>query len=543
VQHNMHSEAVEHALSAGDAERAARLIENAAQNTLMRSELATLLRWMDRLPEEQVRLRPSLCIYHAWALLLTGGPLEAVESRLQDAGLVAAAGQVSAEAIVFRALIANLMGDVRHSLMLSRQALERLPEDNLFLKSIAHSSLGMALVLNGNIEGAIQAFETSIESGQKIGNVMFAVASMCNLAGLCHAQGQLHRAEAIFQRALELATDIQGRRLPIAARALLGLGEVSRERNELEAAARLFEESLELFIQYGEMGTLVGYLHLARIKQAQGDAGGANEMIQNARHLALKSEATQFDDLLVGLSQVRIWLEQGNIEAASRWMEEHGLDRITDLTATEDMRAASSASNPLVEVKHITWARVCIAQGRPGEALEMLGPLSQAAEKQARNRRLIEILILQALAHQAGGDIARALSKLKPALALAEPEGYVRTFVDEGEPMARLLYEAASQGIAPKYAGQLLAAFEEAKTATDVPESRLHQPEMIEALSEREVQVLHLLAEGLSNREIAERLFVSLSTVKGHTANIYGKLAVNNRTQAVVKARLLGLFP
>jgi len=459
-QNLMSAEAIAHALSAGDFERAARLIEQVAQATLMRSEVTTLLHWVERLPDEHVRGRPSLCIYHAWALLLAGGPVEAVKARLQDAGAEVDASQVSAEALVFRALIAAMLGDARHSLELSRQALDCLPEENLFLRSIAADSLGLACVLDGDIEAAVEAFDESVRIGQQAGNVLFAVGALCNLGGLCLAQGRLCRAAAIFRRALESATDAQGRRLPVASRALLGLGELSREWSDLDAAMRLLTESLELSRQYGEIGVLAVYLHLVRVRQAQGDVDGANEMVQYAQQLAAKSDATPLDDLLVGVSQARLWIEQGHLEAASRWVRERGLDADTGMGAPQDAGAGVPSSYDLREGERITLARLYIAQGRAGEALQVLDSLWQAAERLGRMRRLIEILVLQALAHQVRGDSGESLAALERALALAEPEGYVRIFVDEGEPMRVLLSRLTADRRLPTaaYARQLLSA-------------------------------------------------------------------------------------
>jgi LuxR family maltose regulon positive regulatory protein len=202
----------------------------------------------------------------------------------------------------------------------------------------------------------------------------------------------------------------------------------------------------------------------------------------------------------------------------------------------------------LRKYEYLLLARVLIEQDQPDEALALLGPLLQRMEQQGRIGLVIEIQVLRALALQAQGDDAQAMTALERALALAQPGGYVRIFIDEGPPMAQLLYEAAARGIAPEYTGRLLAAFEVEtkddglKTKAADSSSVLRPSSLIEPLSERELEVLQLIAEGLSNREIAQKLFLSVSTVKVHTYNIYGKLGVHSRTKAVAKARALGIL-
>jgi LuxR family maltose regulon positive regulatory protein len=229
--------------------------------------------------------------------------------------------------------------------------------------------------------------------------------------------------------------------------------------------------------------------------------------------------------------QARLWLAQNKQEAASQWMEECGPD-------------ADGAPTYAHEMEYMVLARVLIAQGRLGETTRLLQHCLEAAEAGGRTARAIEILMLQALAFQAGGDATQAMAALERALTLAEPGGFIRIFVDEGPPMAHLLYKALTRGIAPEYVRRLLAAFPiKGPEQTDPPRAQASQSELIEPLSEREIQVLQLMAEGLTNQEIASRLYLALNTVKVHTRNINGKLGVHSRTQAVARARVLGILP
>jgi len=536
-QNGLTAEAIDHALAAGDFEPAARLIEQAAEATLMRSEIATLLRWVDALPDELVRGRPSLCVFHAWALLFGGRPLDAVEARLRD--VEGDAGLISGRVAPLRALLALFQSQIPRAAELSRRALEQLPEDDVFLRGFATWLLGISHMVNGDIVATCQTLEEIARRSQEAGNVMLAVMVMCSLAELHKRQGQLYEAAAMYQQALELAVDGQGRRLPIAGEALMGLGELAREWNDLEAAVRYLTEGIEFTRKWGEIGAIDGYISLAHVRQAQGDADGAQEPLQKAWQLALQFDVTEMDDNLVAAHQAHLWVTQGNLAAAKRWVEERELTVDASLTELEDrVSSVSRRGHRRRTAEYLTLVRVLIAQERYDKALALLEPLLAIAERWGLNERVIKVQILRALAFHARGDIAQAMGALERALSLAEPEGYVRVFLDEGEPMARLLYRAAAHGIAPEYAGRLLAAFPALEPVAQEP-----QADMVEPLSKRELEVLQLIAEGLSNQEIAQRLFISLRTVKWHTSNIYGKLGVKNRTQAVVKARSLGVLP
>jgi LuxR family maltose regulon positive regulatory protein len=288
--------------------------------------------------------------------------------------------------------------------------------------------------------------------------------------------------------------------------------------------------------RWSEVGSLEAYLALARVRQGRGDLDGAWEAARKAQELAVKFDITEIDDLTVALFQARLSIAGGDFEAVRRWAEGRRLYQYIDTPLEEE--SLSSVEHRLRKYELLVLARLLIAEGRFEETLALLEPLLPIAERRNRPGMMIEIYLLQALALQAQGDRDRAIAALERALSLAEPEGYARIFLDEGEPVAQLIYRAVERGIAPEFGGRLLAAF-----PAKEPAVRELPLEMVESLSERELEVLRLIAEGLSNQEIAQSLVVSLRTVKWHASNIYGKLGVKNRTQAVAKARSLGILP
>jgi LuxR family maltose regulon positive regulatory protein len=557
-------EAVSHALAAEDFEGAVRLVEQSAMQMFVRSELATILRWVDALPDDLVRARPWLCVFYAWALRLSGGEFGAVESRLRDAEralakrarLPSQADQVEGAALpevethsvlghiaALRAYQALYREEIPRTIELARQSLEQLSEEN-FVRGLSALALGWASRFNGDLVGASQAFTEARTASLASGNIYVAVAATCRLAYTQALGGQLHWAVESCRQALQMATRKDGRRLPVAGYAYVYMGGVYREWNDLEAAARYLVEGIDLCRQVGYiMDQVVGYATLARVRQAQSDRNGARDALQNAEQLSQKMKGYVYARRWVEDCQVRLWLAQQDLAAAARWAQGSGL-------------SVDDEINFLRELEHIILARVLVAQGQEqpegaylADALDLLARLLEAAETAGWIGKAIEILALQAVALQAQGDTDQALVALGRALTLAEPEGYVRLFVDEGPPMTRLLLEAAARGIMPDYARRLLAVFE---TEAKDEEPALRRPPsvsrdeaegLVEPLSERELEILQLIAEGLTNQEIASRLFLALNTVKVHTRNIYGKLGVNSRTQAVAKARALGILP
>jgi LuxR family maltose regulon positive regulatory protein len=469
--------------------------------------------------------------------MLRGGPTEKIESILNFVEKQEVDDQLLGSAAALRAFLASIKGDSETSLELSVRALKLLPEDNLFMRSLVADNLGMVYLIRGDFESSIESFTQAAEISRQVGNTMIAVGALCNMAGLWMLQGQLKRAWSANQQALELATDTRGRRLPVAGKALLGLGEIAREWNDFEAAAGYLSEGIELFRLFGELGSILSYVTLARIKEVQGDLEGAQDIVDLARQLAVQFDASTMDDELVDAYQAQLWIVQGKNEQVLRWVGDKQLEKIVA------GKIGESRFDPMWEIHSQTLARVYISQGRYDDALRVIEPMLEMAKASQRIRSVLKMLAMQAVIVKCMGDTQNALQILEQALNLAKEEGFVRTFLDEGESMVQLLYEAAAQGVEPEYTGHLLAEYTSPKpSSVTLPGEKKDQFEMVEPLSEREVEVLELIAEGYSNQEIATRLHISLSTVKGHTSNIYGKLAVNKRTQAVARAKELGIL-
>jgi LuxR family maltose regulon positive regulatory protein len=545
-------EAIDCSFSAGDLEHAAKLIEQAAEPTFRRSETGLFLTWVKKLPDTLIQEHPSLVIYYALALLINNHSLEEVEAWVTHAEAATPNGALDGEAATLRGLLTMLRGDIQRSILLSRQALENLAEERLLFISLAADNLGMCYVLSGDMASAILAFEEVVRIAGHSANTMMAAAALSNLAGLQYVQGNLRAAWANYQKILSLTTDTGGRRLPVAGKALFGLGELAREWNDLEAAASYLSEAIDLLSQFVEIGVVFCYLSLARVRQTQEDWESAWELLSRAQELAAGTRYVPIDDHLVEAIQARFWIQQGNYTQARSWAQKHRLEE----NGMAGLRGgAGSLGYYMIESEYITLARLCLAQSFPEKALEVLVQLQAIDEQKGRMRRLIEVLCLQAIAFQAMGEIDTALARLERALALARPEGYVRTFIDEGAPIMQLLKLALQKGIEPEYAADLLAAMQPKESGGLRPikasAGRDYSPptglakldsDPIEPLSKRELEVLQMVALGLSNSEIGVRLVISLSTVKGHTANIYSKLGVNSRTQAVSKARELGIL-
>jgi LuxR family maltose regulon positive regulatory protein len=527
--------AIAHAIAGLDYEQAAGLIEPIAETYLKYGEAATLLGWLNVLPEETMQAHPVLAPLKGMALILCNKPPQEITPLLQMG-----ADEFPGEVATLRALQAILQGKSVEAIQLAEQAMQQLPAQSDFFRSLAADSLGMAYTLAGNIEAATHAFQQVVEIATQSDNMMMALMALTNLAGLRYVQGQLRAAGAACQQVLEMAHQRIGKQTPLVGKTLLNLGEIVREQGDLDSALKYLLEAASMMEHFSEIGLPLAILSIARVQINQGDWPSAQSSIEKARRQAQSTQSTLMDDRLVDVMQARYWIARGELEPAIQWARRRGF---LDQSPAEFLAAAgrNAAINEMLQAEYFAVIRLTLAQHQPRQALEMIAALQELIEKRGFQRRIIEILVLKAIAQHQNGDIEPAMQTLGKAFSLAEPEGYFRIFVDEGEPMARLLYQAVAQKISPVYAGRLLAVLSD-ETQRGKPAEKPLADKLIEPLSERELEVLGLIAQGLTNGEIASRLHLSLSTVKGHTTNIFGKLAVKNRTQAVARARSLGLI-
>jgi len=536
------TEAIEHALAAEDSDRAADLVERSAKAFWQRGEFATYQKLLETLPQGVIHARARLCVNQAALLLLGARSFATVESLLRIATDLSPTDELRGEIAALRGGLEMLRGDVALGVRLCEQALVVLPADN-WLRGLAVRTLSVLSLLKGDAAAADRLLEENIPASQRAGDVVGLSASLRRLGSLCMLRGQLRRAREFYQRSVDVCAEAPGRPWPVAGRSLLHLGELAYEWNDLPASARYLSQALDMVAKAVPGWGLYGHVVMAHVRQAQGDDDGARQAIQAARRLATESE-TELDDVLVEAHAARLSLAQGDLGAALRWAEARGARGVSAAHPLEKDAEALVRSAVMLEVEQAILARVYVAKDQANEALTILMPVLEASEKSGRTGNLIRLLTVQALALAAQGERASAAQVLQRALALAEPEGYVRTFVDEGEPMRILLERMNTSregGTKQNYIRKLLAAFGQSDALDLHPASRIPHT-LVESLSKRELEVLRLIAEGLSNQEIAQRLYLSVPTVKWHTTRIYGKLGVTNRTQAVARARALGLL-
>jgi LuxR family maltose regulon positive regulatory protein len=545
-------DAVSHALAASDFLLATRLIEHSFLMFSRQGEFANLQRWIAALPDELIRSSIKLSILRGWLLFTSGKHDEALlhleemertfglnsgldepgEPRIMPAGMES---QVEIKGLIatIRASIAFSRGDLPRTIELSRLALEYLPKDNIS-RAYAAWYLGRAYWLREDMSAASLALAEAARISWELDHLYGVFLVTHDLARMQKLLGQLHQADQTYRQALELARE-RGGDLPAIGPAYVGRGQLEYEWNHLEEATALLQEGITRCERSGN-GRVILQAHMTQafIKQAQGDPDGARAIMRQVVQTTSRQNLSRFRNAQVEAYSAWLSLVQGDEAAVLRWQER------CDLTLDEQI-------SHVHEREYLTLVRVLLAQHRLDEAKQWLASLLQLAEGQGRTGSVIEILMLQALVLYASGEVHQAIERLERSLALAEPEGYIRLFVDEGVAMAHLLRQMwrlpGDQPGSMRYPEHLLAEFHNAEHAPDatvaVPGSGMDL--LVESLSERELEVLRLIVAGYSNREIADRLVIAVSTVKWYVNAIYGKLQVESRTKAIARARELNI--
>jgi LuxR family maltose regulon positive regulatory protein len=524
-------------LAGDDTGHVARLLETHGTALLMGGALAPLRRWLAILGDAVVRDSAYLCVLHAWVLLLTGewATLEPNLQRAEELWVPAAGAPVSdlpGHVAAIRSYMASHQGDAVSTIEMANRSLDLLDPGSLGIRAVVTFVLGGAYLMAGDLHAAADAMAQAASLGRQGGNPHVAVPALNALASVRMQQGRLREAQEITNQALRLATSPSGILLPIGAGALSELAELALERDDTESALAYARRCVDLSEQWGNSDVLCSsYLTLAGILLVLGEAAAAREALRKAEQVASRFAVSPQLGTYLRAGWARQHLAEGDLSALEGWLREAG--------SADPGPAAYS-------VQALTLARVRLVLLQHDEALDVLHPLLETARAQRLDGVVAEALVLVAMAHEAAEAEEQALAAVAEALALTEPEGHVRLFLNEGPPMARLLRKEAARGVAPGQVSRLLQAFgRETNGQLGAAGRRMAEDalgSLVEPLSDRELQVLQLVAGGATNRQIARDLFIAVSTVKSHLNSVYGKLGVKNRTQAVARARELDLL-
>jgi len=551
-------EAVEHALSAADYDEAILLIINCAPEMFMSSRLSSLIQWWQKIPDEMATQNPKLCMIAAWAWLATGNKQESEEclqsiERTLGSSMSTLLTDINTlkpeirngliEVVTIRVSFQTVAKvDVTETLAICQRILPFLVEEDLTflfnppiaLRPVVLLNMGLAYQTLGRLDEAVIAFEESVKLGKALRNAHVVAPALGHLADIEIVQGRLHQAAETCRRGIELMAALAGKTSPMSGLLHIRLGQLFYEWDELETAVRHFQKGIAMAKPWRYRDTLLpGYLGLGRAYRALGQAQETLDTLKVFNEL-VTDEPGSTDAISIAHYAWHL-AEQGDLGPARRWVES------ANLHLDEE---------PLREAEAIILARILLMQNELEVANQWIKTVLKSAESGKRWNHVVELLVLQATSFASQGNEKTALKSLSRALEIAEKEEYVRTFVDGGQPVVQLLREAARGGGVTEYANKVLAAFPADKKESSAKESsthdtaapRPHPSALIDPLSDRELEVLYLIAEGLTNKEIAARLHLSPGTVKVHAHNIYSKLGVNGRTQAIAKARSLNIL-
>jgi len=537
-QEGANREAIKHSLAAKDYERAIELIEAIGFDILQQGNHTSVSGWINEIPEEIIIKHPYLCVLHAWVLQLTG-EVEISEARLtiveqtldrtlehKDYDVDKTLGLLNYR----RAYSSFLSGEHEETISYAKNALDHLPESAILIRVHTVLFLGLAHRNLGQLQEALDIYNSILHITEKLGGTSVAVFHYIHLSDLYWEMAQLQRAKDLCEKALSITEQVTGRPdMPYCGFVYTRIGRILRQWNQLQDSLEFTMKGHSLCLDWKVVELLaLSYIEVAYINLALGNNEQALTSIDEA--IRISDKFSSFGIKFAEAHKAKIELSRGDIGYAEKIVQTNDslMDEIFQFQR---------------EFEYITRSRLLIAQKKFDEAKVVINQIYKHAQEVGKKLTELKCLILFSMLFYKEGDVDQALEHLYKAFAIAEPEGFIRIFIDEGPPMAKLLYAALSRGIMPDYVQRLLAAFPvEKPEQMHRTQLQSHESDWIEPLSDREIEVLRLVAEGLSRQEIAAKLVLSLNTVKTHARNIYSKLGVHSQLQAVRKAQGLGLL-
>ena len=513
-------ESFHHAVESNDIEFIEHVMEGDGMPLPFQGAVVPVLNWLKSLSIKVLDSRPLLWVTYASTLLATGHvktveqKLQSAEKSLQNIKSDNKTNDLIGRIAAIRATAAIGARQIETMIVQSRKALDNLDPQNLSFRTSTIWKLGVGYHIQGDYNAAKKSYSEVISICQISNNVIFNVLSITGLGNIQEIENQLYLARETYQQVLDLIDD---NLLLFACNAHIGLARIYYEWNDFVVSQNHIQKCIDLVRQIDSIDTFIDYCLLyARLKLAQGDDIGATTLLEEANQFIERHNFLYRSSEIVDL-QVLILLNQGELTAADKLINQN---------------------NNL-----ISQVRILLAQGNAFSALEVLEPLYNQIKTTTNKNEILKIMVLQSVGLHMNGENDKAMKLISELLSQAEPNGFVRIFLDEGLPMLKILSDAVSQNIMPNYVNKLLAAFGIEKQKTKKNKAYLRSSKLlIDPLSPREIEVLQLIAQGLSNHQICERLFLALSTVKGHNKKIFDKLQVKRRTEAVVRANELGIL-
>ncbi len=526
------NEAIEYALQGKHTQHAADLIEHHAILTISRSEVNTFIYWTAKLPEEVVCQKPLLCILFAWAVLVTDGETQTAREYLSK--VTAKDTHTSGQLKTIQAVLEVFTGNFREAIELCREALAQLPKDDHFFRIMAAWNMSGALAVKGEVEAGMTILQQVVDASIADQNYLVSVIALCR-QGMFHAQmGNLHHAKDLFEQAINISTADQPQPIPAASEAFMGAGKVYWEWNQLDSAREYLLASLTLSKRWREFTVIDSYVTLAHLEQTQGRIADANLMMAKAYSLAVESTNTKSDDIYVACQQAHLAIRQGNLNAAQVWAARRGLEKY--IRDEQLVSTGQTGRDVILLYELIVYARLLFTEGQLEDAKNILNLVSPTIKDLGYTAKIIETQILTAVVKYALGDASGSISALKEAINAAQLEGYIRLFLDDRSSLAAPLQELITQGYSGEFAAALKSQINQPTIQTE------STPTLIEPLTERELEILSMLRTELSAPEIADHLHIAVTTMRTHTKNIYSKLGVHSRFEAVTKAEELNLL-